>query len=232
MKKIFLVVFIFSVILLLMHSTDAAVIRGIVYDMELEPAQDVMLKVNTIPQQTYISKDGSYSFEIPNGNYLIEAVQDLGYKKCTAAENITVTGDGEFILDLILFPDISEEQHLLDEDIDFSNILEEENQEENWFYSVLTIAIILIVIVILYTVYRSRKVKKKKTVTEEEYDPAEKVIGFIKKEGGRTTQKEIRKQFPLSEAKISLVLTELEDKGAIKKIKRGKGNVIILEKKN
>ena len=42
-------------------------------------------------------------------------------------------------------------------------------------------------------------------------------------------QKDIRKNFPSSEAKISLILTELEEKGIIKKIKRGRGNIIVLK---
>ena len=33
----------------------------------------------------------------------------------------------------------------------------------------------------------------------------------------------------LSEAKISLILTELEHKGQIEKVKKGRGNVIILK---
>jgi len=55
-------------------------------------------------------------------------------------------------------------------------------------------------------------------------------MDIIKKEDGRTTQKEIRKQLPLSEAKVSLIITELEEKGVVKKIKKGRGNVIILNK--
>jgi len=43
------------------------------------------------------------------------------------------------------------------------------------------------------------------------------------------TQKEIRKNFPVSQASISLILTELENDGKLKKIKRGKGNIIILK---
>jgi len=50
----------------------------------------------------------------------------------------------------------------------------------------------------------------------------------LKKEGGRMTQKEIRKHINLSEAKISLVIAELEDSGKIKKIKKGRGNILIL----
>ena len=54
---------------------------------------------------------------------------------------------------------------------------------------------------------------------------------MIRKEGGRATQKDIRKQIPLSEAKISLMLAELEHKGVVEKIKKGRGNIIILKKK-
>ena len=57
-----------------------------------------------------------------------------------------------------------------------------------------------------------------------------KVIAIIKNNNGRTTQKEIRKEIPLSEAKISLMITELEDKGIVRKIKKGRGNVIVLNK--
>ncbi|MFC1769333.1 helix-turn-helix transcriptional regulator, partial [Nanoarchaeota archaeon] len=53
----------------------------------------------------------------------------------------------------------------------------------------------------------------------------------FKKEGGRTTQKDIRKNFPQSEAKVSLMVTDLEHKGYLEKIKKGRGNVIILKKK-
>ena len=57
------------------------------------------------------------------------------------------------------------------------------------------------------------------------------VVEFIVQEGGRTTQTEIRYKFPSSEAKISLMITELEHKGIVKRIKKGRGNVIVLEEK-
>ena len=57
------------------------------------------------------------------------------------------------------------------------------------------------------------------------------IIRIIKENKGRITQKDIRKQIPLSEAKISLMITELEDKGIVKRIKKGRGNIIILSKK-
>ncbi len=56
------------------------------------------------------------------------------------------------------------------------------------------------------------------------------IIELLSQNDGRTTQKEIRKQFPLSEAKISLIISDLERKKLIKKIKKGRGNIILLEK--
>ena len=60
----------------------------------------------------------------------------------------------------------------------------------------------------------------------------ENLIEFIKKQEGRTTQKDIRNNFPHSEAKISLMIAELEDKEIVKKLKKGRGNIIILKDKN
>jgi len=73
-------------------------------------------------------------------------------------------------------------------------------------------------------------IKKPKIPKKESGDYLDKILELIKKEG-RITQKEIRKQIPLSEAKISLIISELEAKGIVRKIKRGRGNIIILEKK-
>ncbi|MFC1741702.1 helix-turn-helix transcriptional regulator [Nanoarchaeota archaeon] len=61
-------------------------------------------------------------------------------------------------------------------------------------------------------------------------DDLQSIVRFMKKEGGRTTQKELRKQIPLSEAKISLMVSELEHKGVVEKVKKGRGNIIILRK--
>ena len=51
----------------------------------------------------------------------------------------------------------------------------------------------------------------------------------MKQKHKRTTQKEIRKIIPLSEAKISLMITDLESRDLIKKVKKGRGNIIILK---
>jgi uncharacterized membrane protein len=73
--------------------------------------------------------------------------------------------------------------------------------------------------------YNSDTASKDIVIDEYEF----KVLTIIKKEK-RTTQKDIRKAIPLSEAKISLILTDLESQGKIRKIKKGRGNVLIFVK--
>lgn len=54
------------------------------------------------------------------------------------------------------------------------------------------------------------------------------VLEIIGKTGGRMTQKDLRKMLAMSEAKVSLLLADLEDRGYIKKIKKVRGNIIIV----
>lgn len=73
-------------------------------------------------------------------------------------------------------------------------------------------------------------IKHKVVSTGDPDEDLKQVLDVIKKEGGRTTQKELRKHIPLSEAKVSLMVAELEAKGKIEKIKKGRGNIIKLKK--
>jgi uncharacterized membrane protein len=70
--------------------------------------------------------------------------------------------------------------------------------------------------------------KEEEKIPEQQTDLNE-VLKIIKEEGGRTTQKDIRKKIPLSEAKVSLMISELEAKGKVEKIKKGRGNIIVLK---
>ena len=56
------------------------------------------------------------------------------------------------------------------------------------------------------------------------------VVGIIQEEGGRITQKELRKKLPYSEAKVSLMVADLEGRGMVRKIKKGRGNIITMSK--
>ena len=222
------------VFVLLAVSASAAIIHGSVYDLLLERVDNALVEINTTPKQVIVSQNGSYSFNVANGDYGIKA--KLMQKNSIIAfvqENITIKQEGSYVLDLILFPDVEEGVEDIALDVN-GNIVDNRN-------GTFAFAAILIVVVAIALLFYFKKIKRaniEKIRIEENKeekvmhgDPdLEDIIKIIKNEGGRTTQKDIRKQIPLSEAKISLMIAELEHKGVIEKIKKGRGNIIILKK--
>lgn len=204
---------------LLFSISEAAVIKGSLYDSELEPLKDVIVKINTIPPQYYVSKDGNYSFEVPVGNYTIRAdFYFLNESYYYAEENITVVDDGEYVIDLILLPNLEIE---IEEFLNESDYSFEEEQEFNFLIILIPTGVILGIFILYFL-----KGRKKTPPLPEDL---KKMVEIIKKEGGRTTQKELREKIGVSEAKISLMISDLEDRGIVKKIKKGRGNIIILK---
>jgi len=45
------------------------------------------------------------------------------------------------------------------------------------------------------------------------------------------TQIDLRGRLNCSEAKVSLMITDLEDRGLVRKVKKGRGNIILLRSK-
>lgn len=204
----------------------AATVYGNIYDLSLSKVSGVRVEVNTTPQQHLISTDGSYSFDIPNGFYNIKAELHENGVSASESRNISVAQEGNYVIDLILFPSFEEEDEI-SQDI---GITLPETEEKN--LTILYILVIIILITIFYFIFKNKKIKKSnEDVGEDKEKDLNKILGIIKKESGRTTQKQIRKEIPLSEAKISLMIAELEHKGIIEKIKKGRGNIIILKKK-
>ncbi len=60
---------------------------------------------------------------------------------------------------------------------------------------------------------------------------AREMIQHLKRGGNRLTQKELREKVTIGEAKVSLVVSELESEKIIKKIKKGRANILILTEK-
>jgi len=216
----------------------------------------VIIEIDTSPKQKFISKDGSYSFNVPVGRYTINAGLYLdNLLDAFATENISIITEGEYHLDLIIFPYIGADEELISGiDIYIPEKLFEDkdvyapDKEKTGLWLIISIIIIILAasIIFIAAFFVIRKMIAKPIMRSEipagEAPVKEKINGtlisvtkdlqdlieIIKREGGRTTQKEIRKHIPLSEAKISLMIAELEDKGIIKKIKKGRGNIIIL----
>ncbi|MBN1645352.1 hypothetical protein JW851_04955 [Candidatus Woesearchaeota archaeon] len=231
---------IFGLMLLILLSSlaSAAVIEGKIYDIELNELSNVKIEVNTVPRQILVSTDGSYSFNLPSGTYSITATYSKEDLKII--EHVTVKDQGTYNLDLILFPDLDPEAEILNEvtEIDIANsYFEEDANTLGRLTIIIVLAVLAGLIIFIWFKFKSKteEIKKEveKKVAKASRPPVPEdlkdLVKFIKQEGGRTTQKDIRKHIPLSEAKISLMIAELEDKGLIKKIKKGRGNIIVLK---
>ena len=209
-------------------SSLGATIQGTVYDIALDELNNAIVEVNTEPKQVMVAKDGIYSFNVPEGDYIIKAI----YRdELEAAESITVIAEGEFTLDLILLP-IFEEEFLAETEFEIGTEYEEllENgAERNKLDKTVLIALIIVSFLIMIWVAMRIKKRGKKEKREMIKEDKEKVLDFLKKQGGRALQKDIRKHLALSEAKASLLVDELAAKGKVEKIKKGRGNIVILK---
>lgn len=213
---------------------DAATIHGTVYDLSLKKINNARVEINTSPKQIMVAQNGTYSFSVPNGAYAIQAqLMQRNTMIASVQENITIKQDGSYVLDLILFPNV--EEGVEDSGIEINGSVVDENNSDKvfliWFIVLFASGIVAGTIYLLKTRKKENAQQNIEAIQENESEDIEQVIKVIKQEGGRTTQKDIRKQIPLSEAKISLMISELEHKGVVEKIKKGRGNIIILKKK-
>jgi uncharacterized membrane protein len=197
----------------------SAMLEGTIYDLSLDKVENVVVSIDTLPFQRVVSKNGEFSFKVSSGRYNLTAET----KTAHVSELVIVGDDGEYKIDLILFPYVLEG--------DFSDEIESVPRDilkpgiSRTVKGVLLIAA-LILVVVLYSLLKRKPRQDTKALVEDTF--LNRILLYIK-ENRRVTQKEIVKKFDVSDAKISLAITELEHKGLITKIKKGRGNVIVLK---
>lgn len=207
----------FLILLSLSQIAFADTIYGKVYRWDtLEPIKAVVSIKNGVEQRV-VAVDGSYSFEVEPGNYVIIARSG----ELVAVENVTVKG--KVLLDLILFPEIE-----IVEPLEMPEILEANEEDYSWIAIVISLAGIIFIYILKkkYLKKDSGKVSEQIEVIPEDLRA---VLELIKAEGGRITQKELRKKLGYSEARISLIIADLERRGLVEKVKKGRGNIIFLK---
>lgn len=227
----------FLMIMFISNLASAATVHGTVYDLSLKKLNNVRVEIDTSPKQFMVAQNGSYSFNAPYGTYTIKAqLMQRSNLIASSEENITIRQDGNYVLDIILFPNVEEGVENIDIDVNGDLITIENNK--NMILGIILFLLLPIILAAAYYFIIKRKTKEENKKLEEQkkedkYESGSlgQLIKIIKQEGGRATQKDIRKQIPLSEAKISLMVAELEHKGVIEKIKKGRGNIIILRNK-
>lgn len=232
----------FLFFLLIIPLASAATLKGSIYDENLELGKDVLVEINTVPQQKYLAKTGTYSFDLPVGKYTLTAKNN----QYVVTEEVEIPAStGTYVLDLFLLPDFVEEDELWQETQEELPLSTEESSIPWWSWTIAGLIFVLLLARIIYTrkkygslsLFRKKiKAESKKTIEQHkeelEKEPGylEQALEIIKKHDGRINQKELRKEMTyLSEAKVSLIVTELEHQGKVEKIKKGRGNVVILK---
>ncbi|MBS3155305.1 winged helix-turn-helix transcriptional regulator [Candidatus Woesearchaeota archaeon] len=191
--------------LIIIEIANAASLEGNIYDISLAKVKNSIVEINTIPLQRVVANSGYYEFKsIPKGGYQIKAY--TSDKKVITEENITIEEDGAYTFDIFLIPE-----------------LEEKESDTIWPYIIFPI-IILIIVILLFLKYKK---PKKEEIIDKDLDY---ILDIIKKEDNRIIQRDLVQKTGLSEAKISLMITDLESKGLVKKIRKGRANIIILNK--
>lgn len=221
----------------------AATLHGTIYawsDFE-NPLKNTVVEVNSTPTQYVVAKTGTYSFNLSPGNYLIRArYYRNNILEYSTEENIPIDKEGDFVRDLLLFPPADDEYEFLAE-INLTSDIDNVETQNNYIYYVIAA---IAVVSGSFAFYRFKKekigsdIKVLEPVSSENIsdvkinelpEDLKELYDTILKMGGRVTQKELRKRNQCSEAKISLMITDLEDRGLIRKIKKGRSNIIIAE---
>lgn len=230
---------------------EAAKVYGTIYEWsDLEtPLKNTIVEVNSTPSQYVVSTKGAYSFNLSPGNYLIKAkYYRNNILEYATEDEIRIEREGDFIHDLLLFPPMELENEYLG-DINLTGDLELKS-DSNQIYYIITTFLVFAALLILYW---AKKKKNKpveegagettgnppeippenivKTESKELPEDVREIYELILKKGGRVTQKELRKEVKYGEAKVSLMIADLENRGLIKKIKKGRANIIIAEAK-
>ena len=245
--------------LLLLPAVSAATLHGIVYDFDLQKVHGAIVEISSIPSQRTIAVNGSYSFELYPGTYTLSAYQkDGNYTLASANDQVTILQDGSYVLDILLFPSLDDEiiGEIGSVDVEEPDFNSRISAFQFIIYSMLVLASFALLLFAInkfsilkkganteiearkgeeeIELMQNKQDEKKNqvvSITDQGNTTLDSILSILRKEGGRMTQKELRKHIPFSEAKASLMLTELEDKGLIKRIKQGRGNIIILQEK-
>ena len=201
----------------------AATLSGTAYTQNLAGAQYAILTINTTPEQRLILDDGSYNITVPPGTYLLKASLRQSGRRYEDEVVVRVVDEREYVYDLILFP---VEREADDDMPDPTLGLEFDDPAptgNGWWGAVIWSVAGLAAIAAVWWRWRPRRRPSPGLPGDLSL-----ALAALKAEGGRASQKELRKRLPYSEAKVSMMLADLESRGLVRRIKQGRGNLIVL----
>lgn len=231
-------------VLLLMPAGLAATLTGTAYTQNLAVAQYAILTINTTPEQRLILDDGMYNITVPPGTYLLSASLRQSGQRYEDEVLVRAVDDGVYAYDLILFR-VETIDPVLDDTEDPTTDLEFPQDGADSPISpirryvlggIVLVALIALAMLGARGEWWRHKSKgdapvahPKKKGSADLPDDLTQVLAILKSEGGRANQKELRQKLPYSEAKVSMMLADLENRGLLKRVKQGRANLIVLK---
>ena len=240
------------ILILTLPVACAFTIHGTIYEWStFDPLDHALIEVNSTPVQFRVATSGVYSFNLPPGNYLIKtSYYNNDTLEYYSEDNMTVTEEvGDFVFDILLFPLEEEEDEFPDEDLGNVTFDIGGNPDLDWNYFYIVVLLLVILAAAGYYYYRQKQVDEKEIEDASEMhqeepqempqksrpdisaplpDDLREIITILEGAGGRITQMDLRKKLNCSESKVSLMITDLEARGLVQKIKKGRGNILIL----
>jgi uncharacterized membrane protein len=212
-RKLCRIACVFLLIFFFQGDALAATIHGTVYEWNsFKPLNNTVIDVNSTPEQYFVATDANYSFNLTSGTYLITANYFEGETLVyTAKETVVISGEGEYVHDLLLFPPYDEEllsqngSNVPDPNFDAAKPVSPSNPKN--FY--LVAAFLAFVVVTLLGVYLLIHLSKKRNKK-----PPEIITGLSGEDGfsGRKGDlKRLEAGNPIKEAEFS---EETEDSSA------------------
>ena len=207
--------------LTLLHS---ATITGSIYSYEtFEKVNGTVLRFEGPQAAQVISPDGDYTVQLVEGEYNLTALHmENGSVKYFAKERLDV-GPGNQTYDVVLFDPGWFEGELPDLGMEVPA-----QQKQDWT-PFLALAVLIVIAIAAYLYLRGRTPKpaaEDEPLGEDESG----VLRILAENEGRIEQKRLREILGHSESKMSLLLTELEVTGKIKRFRKGRENIIKLKK--
>ncbi len=197
-------------LLILLATAHAAFLYGDIHASDSHTLNQTMIRIEGDFTYQLVTDKQNYSIFLPDGNYSVraEAFDQYGDVAYSDSESVRV-GTEDQRLDLVLRPAM------------------------NTQLVVLAFTVFLLVAVFLWA--RGLRASKKEAYAPVERpiedrppldDEAKKILSYLDSVEGRANQKEMKEALGFSDAKLSLILTELEHEGRVKRFKRGRGNVV------
>lgn len=197
--------------------SSAAFVHGDIVKSQSDPSNKTLIRIEGKFTYQMITNSSNYSIFLPDGEYSLNSygIDQHGEITSSVSNKLNIGADDQRI-DILL------------------------KKNDNFTLYFLSGIVILAVIALSY-VYMKKNSSPKPQIVEEEIieetqlaeikkeeldEEAKKVIAVIESNDKRITQKELRETLGFSEAKLSLILSELESIGVVKKFKRGRGNIV------